>query len=127
MLDNAPRGGARGATHLTQLILIAAALGAVACGPPVNVKRVSPRKAAEELTRSALNSDRPSIFSENVLYRWGLRERFKKGPAGALADMRQHVLFDPDASETRRRSGAFALAELCFKHAGDAGPSASTI
>jgi pimeloyl-ACP methyl ester carboxylesterase len=115
---------ARGVSSLSRLALIAVALAATACGPPVNVKRVSPRQAAEELTRSALNSDRPSIFSENVLYRWNLREQFKRDPEGALAAVRQRVLFDPEASETRRRSGAFALAELCFRHAEDAGPRA---
>jgi pimeloyl-ACP methyl ester carboxylesterase len=111
----------RGASSLGRLALVAIALAVTACGPPVNVKRVSPREAAEELTRSALDSDRPSVFSENVLYRWNLREQFEKDPEGALAAVRQRIFFDPDASPTRKRSGTFALAELCFKHAEDAG------
>ncbi len=91
-----------------------------ACGPPVDVKRVSPRRAAEDLTRSALDSDRPSLFSENVLYRWNLAKRFEKDPEGALSSLHQQVLTAPE----RRRNGAFALSELCFKHAEDAGARA---
>lgn len=86
---------------------------AAACGPPVDVKRVSARRAAEELTRSALDSDRPSLFSENLLYRWNLARRFDDDPEGALAALRSRTLAAPD----RRRNGAFALAELCFLHA----------
>src|SRR4029453_1681021 len=58
----------------------------------------------------------PSLFSENVLYRWGLTERFKKDPEGALAALRGHYLADPTG-----RSALFALAELCFLHADDSG------
>lgn len=84
-----------------------------ACGPPVDVKRVSARRAAEELTRSALDSDRPSLFSENLLYRWNLAQRFEADPEAALSELRARTLTAPD----RRRNGAFALAELCFLHA----------
>src|SRR5262249_29324018 len=52
----------------------------VACGPPVGVSRVSPREVSRDLTRSALNSTTPSEFSENVLHRWDLRERFRRDP-----------------------------------------------
>src|SRR5262245_21811619 len=56
----------------------------VACGPPVNVRRVSPRTVTTELSRSALNSNDESLFSDNVLYRWNLREQFKQNPEVAL-------------------------------------------
>jgi pimeloyl-ACP methyl ester carboxylesterase len=101
-------------------LLAALTLTLVACGPPVDVKRVSPRTAAEDLTRSALDSERPSLFSENVLYRWNLTKRFQKDPEGALSALHQQVVTEPE----RRRNGAFALAELCFKHAHDAGARA---
>ena len=84
----------------------------VACGPPVGVSRVSPREVSRDLTRSALNSTTPSEFSENVLNRWDLRERFRRDPESALA--RLHEL----AVEGRGRdTTVFALAELSFAHA----------
>src|SRR5262249_62363792 len=79
----------------------------VACGPPVGVSRVSPREVSRDLTRSALSSNRPSQFSDNVLHRWDLRERFRRDPESALA--RLHQL----AVEGRGRDTTlFALAEL---------------
>jgi len=103
---------------LTRLAAAAAALAlaTAACGPPVNVKRVDPRVVSRDLARSALNSNDPSLFSENVLYRWGLVDRFKKDPEGALATLRNHYLADPTG-----RSALFALSELCFLHADDSG------
>jgi pimeloyl-ACP methyl ester carboxylesterase len=92
------------------------ALTLAACGPPVNVKRVSPRTVSRDLASSALNSDEPSLFSENVLYRWGLTRRFEKDPEGALAELRGHYLADPGS-----RSALFALSELCFLRADDSG------
>jgi len=84
----------------------------VACGPPVGVSRVSPREVSRDLTRSALNSTTPSEFSENVLHRWDLRERFRRDPEAALARLHQLVV------EGRGRDTTlFALAELSFAHA----------
>jgi pimeloyl-ACP methyl ester carboxylesterase len=97
-------------------LVAALALMAVACGPPVNVKRVDPRTVSRDLARSALNSDEPSLFSENVLYRWGLTDRFEEDPEGALAMLRDRYLADPGG-----RSALFALSELCFLHADDSG------
>ncbi len=100
------RGGA-----VAALLLVAAA-----CGPPVNVRRVDPRTVTRDLARSALNSDEPSLFSENVLYRWNLTRRFDKDPEGALAELRERFL-----AERTGRSALFALSELSFKHADDSG------
>jgi pimeloyl-ACP methyl ester carboxylesterase len=102
--------------RLRTAALAVLALGVVACGPPVNVKRVDPRTVSRELARSALNSDEPSLFSENVLYRWALTERFKKDPEGALATLHERYLADQGS-----RSALFALSELCFLHADDSG------
>src|SRR5262249_18023237 len=73
-------------------IAVGVARGAGAGGPPVNVRRVSPRTVTAELARSALNSNEPSLFSENVLYRFDLTQRFEKDPEGALAELHQKVL-----------------------------------
>ncbi len=93
-----------------------AALLLVACGPPVGVSRVSPRAVSGELTRSALNSNTPSLYSQNVLHRWNLTERFRRDPEGALETLHQQVVREPD-----RRSTLFALAELSFNHADNTG------
>lgn len=91
-------------------------LGLVACGPPITVRRVPARQVSAELARSALNSDSPSIFSENVLNRWGLSEQFRRDPDAALAALHERL------RTVRHPAGTlFALAELCFKHAEDTG------
>ena len=83
------------------------------CGPPISVRRVPAQQVSAELARSALNSNRPSLFSENVLYRWGLTDLYRRDPAAALAALHDRV--------QRGRAGSrtlFALAELCFLEGG---------
>ena len=87
-----------------------------ACGPPVGVKRVSPRTVSRDLTQSALNSDGFSLFSQNVLHRSNLAGTFRGDPEGALASLHQLVMKGRGGEDT-----LFALAELSFKHAEDAG------
>jgi hypothetical protein len=91
-----------------------AALLLVACRPPVGVSRVSPRVVSSELTQSALNSRTPSLFSQNVLHRRNLTERFRTDPEGALERLHRLV-----QQEGGRDADLFALAELSFKHADD--------
>jgi pimeloyl-ACP methyl ester carboxylesterase len=87
-----------------------------ACGPPVGVSRVSPRDVSRDLTRSALNSSTPSEFSENVLHRWDMRERFRRDPESALARLHELVV-----ARRGRDTTLFALAELSFAHADASG------
>src|SRR5262249_20919853 len=103
---------ARAARALFSVMAAGAAFLLAACGPPVGVSRVSPREVSRDLTRSALNSSTPSEFSQNVLQRWNLRERFRRDPEAALARLHQLVV------EGRGRDTTlFALAELSFAHA----------
>jgi hypothetical protein len=88
------------------------ALAAVACGPPVHVSRESPQSVTADLERSVLNSNRPSLFSENALYRWDLARQYAKHPDAALLALHTKALADPAA-----RSAVFTLAELCFDRA----------
>ncbi len=92
------------------------ALGAVlvltACSTPVGVTRVYPRTVSQELTQSALNSRTPSLFSQNVLHRWNLTERFRRNPESALEQLQQLAV-----QERGRDQTVFALAELSFTHA----------
>ena len=94
------------------VLVAAAALLLVSCGPPVGVSRVSLRTVGEELTRSALNSSTPSFFSENVLHRWNLTETFRRDPEAALAELHRLVV-----GKDGREEILFALAELSFIHA----------
>ena len=93
---------------------VGAALLLAACAAPVGVSRVSPRTVTHELTRSALNSATPSAFSQNVLHRWNLTERFRRDPEGVLAELHQLVVRERGRDQT-----LFALAELSFLHADD--------
>ena len=93
---------------------IARAAGALAlgllvagCAPPVGVRRVSPRTVSADLTRSALNSSQPSLFSQNVLERRNLADAFRRSPDDALQRLYAAAI-RPDASS----DDLFALAEL---------------
>jgi pimeloyl-ACP methyl ester carboxylesterase len=86
------------------------ALSAVACGPPITVRRVPPRTVTADLARSALNSNKESLASENVLYRWNLTQQYKKDPEGALRNLHDKVV-----SGEGGRAALFALAELSFE------------
>jgi pimeloyl-ACP methyl ester carboxylesterase len=92
----------------------AALLVLVACRPPVGVSRVSPRVVSSELMQSALNSRTPTLFSQNVLHRRNLTERFRRDPEGALEELHQRV-----QQGESRDAELFALAELSFKHGDD--------
>lgn len=87
---------------LPLLLLVAA------CATPVGVDRVSPREVQRELTRSALNSDRASAPTRELLTRLDLYEAFPADPDGTIATL--HAGLEPE----RDRDRLFALAELSF-------------
>jgi hypothetical protein len=96
------------------MLATAAELLLFACGPPVGVSRVSPRVVSSELMQSALNSRTPTLFSQNVLHRRNLTERFRRDPEGALEELHRRV-----HQGEGRDADLFALAELSFKHGDD--------
>jgi hypothetical protein len=63
------------------LLLLGGLLLAAACVTPVGVDPITPREFERELTASALSVDQPSRFSDQVLQRFNLRERFETEPA----------------------------------------------
>jgi len=82
----------------------------------VGVTRVSPRIVTQELTQSALNSSSPNTFSQNVLHRRNLTERFRRDPEGALEALHQLTV-----QGRGRENTPFALAELSFRYADSTG------
>lgn len=94
------------------LISIVAGLVLAGCQTPVGVVRVDAESVHRTLTRNILSSDRPSIFTENVLHQYGLADQFEEDPAAALAELHSNLL-----RLTFRSDLVFALAELSFLHA----------
>jgi pimeloyl-ACP methyl ester carboxylesterase len=84
---------------------------AAACATPVGVDPIPPQDFERDLTASALSVDKPSRFSDQVLQRFNLSERFTTDPVGALAALRATL---EAAGEENR---LFALAELSYLHA----------
>ena len=101
-----------GARRLAWIGHAALVLALAACGPPVGVRRASPRAVGSELTQSALNSNRPSLFSQNVLARRNLTAQFRRHPEAVLQRL-QALAADGEP----RANELFALAELSFAHA----------
>jgi pimeloyl-ACP methyl ester carboxylesterase len=84
---------------------------ATACATPVGVDPITPEKFQREITANALTAGVPSPFSDQVLQRFNLRDRFKKEPGATLAEL--HRSLDTEGGENR----LFALAELSYLHA----------
>src|SRR5205809_5364302 len=60
---------------------------AVACAPPIAVRRVSSRQAQRQLTSNVLTAGGLSRPTRNLLYDRDLVERYDDDPAGALATL----------------------------------------
>jgi pimeloyl-ACP methyl ester carboxylesterase len=84
-----------------------------ACATPVGVARENPKMLYRSLTRSALSDDRPSAFTEQLLRRRGLEERYEQEPEKLLDELHR-----TQTSHDRDHDRLFALAELYFLHGG---------
>jgi pimeloyl-ACP methyl ester carboxylesterase len=83
-----------------------------ACAAPVGVARENPKLLYRSLTRSVLSDDdRPSAFTERLLRRRGLEERYEKEPDKLLDELRR-------TQTSRDHDRLFALAELYLLHGG---------
>jgi pimeloyl-ACP methyl ester carboxylesterase len=91
-------------------LLFAVLLLACACATPIGVSHVDKQSMYRTLTASVLSADRPSPYSEQLLTRLGLSERFAKDPELVLAALR-------GPGEGLSREYLFALSELSFYHA----------
>jgi len=91
-------------------LLLAVLMLASACATPVGVTQVSTQSMYRSLTESVLSGDRPSQYSEQLLTRLGLVERFDTDPELVLAALR-------GPGEGLSREYLFVLSELSFYHA----------
>ena len=91
-------------------LLSAVLLVACACTTPIGVTHVDTQSMYRTLTASVLSADRPSQYSEQLLTRLGLGERFDKDPEVVLAALR-------GPGEGLSREYLFVLSELSFYHA----------
>lgn len=91
-------------------LLAAILLLASACATPVGVTRVDTQAMYRSVTANVLSSDRPSQYSQQLLTRLGLEERFDTNPEVVLAALR-------GPGEGLSREYLFVLSELSFYHA----------
>ena len=98
------------AIRRAHLSLAAVLLLASACATPIGVTHVDTQVMYRSLTSSVLSSDHPSEYSEQLLTRLGLGERFAENPEVVLAALR-------GPGEDLSREYLFALSELSFYHA----------
>jgi hypothetical protein len=100
-----PRFAIRPVALLTGMLL------AGACVTPVGVDPIPPQDFQRQVTANVLSAGVPSGFSDQVLQRLNLRERFKEEPKAALAEI--HATLYTEGGDNR----LFALAELSYLHA----------
>src|SRR5262245_41085943 len=92
-------------------LALVVALLLTGCAPPIGADRVSGPARYEQLSRSALDSDRCSDASQVVLHRFDLEKQFQQSPTKALLFLHEKALTD------ERRDLLYALAELSFLQA----------
>ena len=101
---------------LARMLLLGGVLVlAFACRTPVGVKRVDARAVHRAITANVLTTGEPSPPAIQALNRSDLAERFEDDPEGALAELRERYLADPESLDLS------ALAELAFVHAENGG------
>jgi pimeloyl-ACP methyl ester carboxylesterase len=108
---------ARGGATTVRAVALAVLLLGAACATPVGVKRVDEQRVHRDLTANVLSTGQPSAAAEQALHRDDLTGLFASDPAAALAELRARWLAAPGPRRL------FALAELCFVHAGQGGGS----
>ncbi len=91
-------------------LLSAVLLVACACATPIGVTHVSTQSMYRSLTANVLSANRPSEYSQQLLTRLGLEERFDEDPELVLAALR-------GPGQGLSREYLFVLAELSFYHA----------
>jgi len=91
------------------------------CSTPIGVVRGTTQEVHYELTANVISAGELSSWSNQVLQRNNLLERFKENPEATLSELRKILPETP--SEERLQDRLFALAELSFLHAAKTGRS----
>jgi hypothetical protein len=81
------------------------------CATPIGVVRGTTQDIHYALTANVLSAAEPSTWSNQVLQRTNLFEKFESDHEAAIKDLRQAYLANPTPDRL------FALAELSFHHA----------
>lgn len=103
--------------HSTAFIFLILVLFVISgCATPVGVKQLDPKQVQRNLTTNILSSDELSSYTQQILNRSNLADKYKSDPEGVIADLHKGL---PTASETDR---LFALAELSYAYASEKGP-----
>lgn len=98
-----------------RVAIVALTLLAGCATSPVGVHRMDARSVQRSLTTNVLTAHTLSLQTTNVLHRRGLYDAARKRPEQVLAELHRVVLTEDDNDTW------FALAELSFLHAEDAG------
>jgi len=114
-LPTALPGRRRVAPLLPVFICLALLLNGCAMSP-VQVKRTDPQTVQRQLKSNVLSTGELSNFTQLVLNRWDLAERFQQAPEEAQAELRQKVVDGLGGSNE-----IYALAELAFQYAQQSG------
>jgi pimeloyl-ACP methyl ester carboxylesterase len=96
--------------YARRMWLVGVVLLTCACATPVGVTHVNTQSMYRSVTSSVLSAGSPSPYSEQLLTRLGLVERFDKDPELVLAALR-------GPGEGLSREYLFVLSELSFYHA----------
>jgi pimeloyl-ACP methyl ester carboxylesterase len=92
-------------------LLFAVLFLAGACATPVGVDPITPQTYQRAANADVLTAGVPSQFTDQILQRLNLRDRYRSEPQAALSEL--HASLDTEGGENR----LFALAELSFLHA----------
>lgn len=91
-------------------------LVAAGCSAPYGVRRASPEAIHRSLTANVLSSGELSNFTQVMLHRWNLTERFADEPVATLQRLHEELLAGGLSG-----TDLFSLAELAFAYAADEG------
>ena len=98
---------------IATIVAILLAIGG--CATPVGVKQLDPKQVQRNLTTNILSSDEFSAYTQQILNRSNLSEKFQSQPEEVIAELHKGL---STASEADR---LFALAELSYAYASENG------
>ena len=92
-------------------IVLLILLSLAGCATPIGIRHVDRGSVRHVLSTNAISANRPSIASNQVLLRLGLKESFRNDPESVLAELHTLAVQEMDSDYL------FALAEYSYLHA----------